>query len=158
MKTFELKTLLSNRWLTLIIRFLLAAIFILAAWNKLLNPKDFAISISAYQTLPSGMINLVAIFLPALELVIGLSLLTGLFHRGALLVMLVLMLVFIGALVYVLASDIDLKECSCSLPFLNTEGINTFLIRDFILVLLILQNLFIGRHEFAMQNLVRVKY
>jgi uncharacterized membrane protein YphA (DoxX/SURF4 family) len=158
MSKSRFKILPSNNWLTLIIRVLLAAIFIFAALDKLLNLKDFALGISAYQTLPSSMINPVAIFLPALELAIGLALLAGFFHRGALTIMLILMLVFMGALIYVLAFDIDLKDCSCSLPFFNTEGLHSLLIRDFILVLLILQNLLLGRHEYAMQNLIRVKY
>ena len=68
-------------------RGIVAAIFLLAAWPKLMDPAGFAKSIQNYKVvLPvigQGYINLAAIFLPALELVAGLGLLWQRTKRAA---------------------------------------------------------------------------
>jgi len=48
-------------------RLLMAGIFMKFAWDKLLDPSDFALSIYHYRMLPDAAINPLAIFLPWLE-------------------------------------------------------------------------------------------
>jgi uncharacterized membrane protein YphA (DoxX/SURF4 family) len=68
-------------------RGVIAAIFLLAAWPKLMDPAEFAKSIQNYKVvLPLigiGYINFTASFLPALELVAGLGLLYPRTKRAA---------------------------------------------------------------------------
>ncbi len=46
----------------------LAGIFLAAALPKILNPDLFALSVAQYRLLPGSLVNLVAIYLPWLEL------------------------------------------------------------------------------------------
>lgn len=50
---------------------------------KLLNPLDSRQAIAAYELLPGGMIDFLAVALPAVELILGLMLLVGVFLRWA---------------------------------------------------------------------------
>jgi uncharacterized membrane protein YphA (DoxX/SURF4 family) len=62
----------------LVLRLVLGAIFLYAAWTKLRQSYlIFAMSIDAYQLLPSGAVLVVARVLPWFELAVGLLLLTG---------------------------------------------------------------------------------
>ena len=61
-----------------ILRFILGAIFLYAAYTKLSQPLSlFALSIDSYQLLPAWAVFAVAYTLPFLELALGLLLLTG---------------------------------------------------------------------------------
>jgi len=66
----------------IILRVLLGAIFLYAAWLKLREPWALlAISIDGYQVLPTWAVELVARSLPWFELLLGIWLITG-FWRG----------------------------------------------------------------------------
>jgi uncharacterized membrane protein YphA (DoxX/SURF4 family) len=70
------------RWTRLLLRLLLAGVFVYAAWTKLRQPwLVFALSIDAYQLLPEWAVLTTARVLPWLELAIGVFLLTGLWLR-----------------------------------------------------------------------------
>jgi uncharacterized membrane protein YphA (DoxX/SURF4 family) len=70
------------RWLQLFLRFILAGVFLYAAWTKLRQPwLMFALSIDAYQLLPEWAVLTTARVLPWLELIIGLLLLSGIWLR-----------------------------------------------------------------------------
>jgi uncharacterized membrane protein YphA (DoxX/SURF4 family) len=56
-------------------RMVLAAVFIFAAVPKILNPHIFALQVFRYQVLPYDFVNVVAVFLPWLELFCGIALL-----------------------------------------------------------------------------------
>ena len=53
---------------------ILGAVMLAAAYHKILSPQDFARNVYNYQAAPDSLINLVAVFLPWLELVIGVCL------------------------------------------------------------------------------------
>jgi uncharacterized membrane protein YphA (DoxX/SURF4 family) len=61
----------------------LGGIFLYAAVPKVLDPRPLLTIIWGYRILPAGPINLVAIYMPWLELFVGLGLLTGFLRRGA---------------------------------------------------------------------------
>src|SRR3954464_5235665 len=66
------------RWTALILRVVLGAIFVYAAWVKLRLPWQlFAMSIDSYQILPESLVELLARTLPWLELLRGLALVAG---------------------------------------------------------------------------------
>jgi len=72
------------RWLRLILRLFLAAVFLYAAYTKLRQPwLLFAMSIDAYQLLPAWAVLTLGRTIPWLELLLGLLLATGIGLRYA---------------------------------------------------------------------------
>ena len=98
--------------LALICRLTLAIIFFYAGIEKIIDPGDFALAIYNYQLLPDGTINLLAIFLPWLEVLIAASLITGICIRGAALISALLFLTFATALTINLVRGLDIS-CGC---------------------------------------------
>ena len=96
----------------LICRLTLAIIFFYAGIEKIVNPRDFAVAIYNYQLLPDFAINLSAIFLPWLEVLIALSLVSGIYTRGAALISALLFLTFATALTINLVRGLDIS-CGC---------------------------------------------
>jgi uncharacterized membrane protein YphA (DoxX/SURF4 family) len=85
----------------LVIRVILAAVFIYAALQKIDKPLMFADEIGMYGILgPGPLLNVFAIILPWIELICGLALLTGVFIRGAALILAAMNLVFIVVIAY----------------------------------------------------------
>lgn len=100
-------------WFLPLLRVMLAAIFIAAGVPKILNPESFALVIFRYQLLPGGAINLLAIFLPWLELVAGVSILTHpRWREPAALLILGMLLVFAGAMTINIFRGLDVG-CGC---------------------------------------------
>jgi uncharacterized membrane protein YphA (DoxX/SURF4 family) len=74
---------LRNRWLHRILAVVLGGIFLYAASGKILDPRPLVTIIWNYRILPAGPINLMAIYMPWMELLVGLALLTGFKRRAA---------------------------------------------------------------------------
>ena len=87
-----MRTSLSVIWIERGARLLLGIVFIYAAAGKIGDPADFALAIANYQILPSAWINPTALFLPWLELVCGLGLMSGVLKRGSALVITLLLI------------------------------------------------------------------
>jgi putative oxidoreductase len=67
----------------LVLRLVLGAVFLYAAWTKLrASPLIFAMSVDSYQLLPEWGVLAVAYTLPWLELLIGVLLLAGFWLRS----------------------------------------------------------------------------
>ena len=99
--------------LLFICRAVVAIVFIAAACPKIMAPHEFAIAVFRYQILPSGMINIVAIYLPWLELLAGLWLLFIPKGRdGAAFILLALLLFFTTAIIVNIFRGIDIA-CGC---------------------------------------------
>jgi thioredoxin 1 len=96
----------------IVLRVLLAGIFLYAAVPKLLHPDQFAENLLDYALLPVQWVNLVAIWLPTFELVVGLMLLSGLWLRAGALSMMGMGAIFLGGLVWVQSGPTPLP-CSC---------------------------------------------
>ncbi len=117
-------------------RIALAFIFIYASLDKILHPGEFAKAIFNYQVLPGELINLTALFLPWLELTLGVCLLFNLWMQGASCLAAVLMTVFIGLILFNLARGLDIS-CGC-FSTSPTEGPMDMmtLLRDILFLLL----------------------
>jgi uncharacterized membrane protein YphA (DoxX/SURF4 family) len=87
-------------------------IFIFASIDKIASPAYFAGTILSYQILPEIFINLVAIILPWLELISGILLVIGIWHRSAAWIVSILTIVFIIAIGSVIFRGLDI-ECGC---------------------------------------------
>ncbi len=143
-----MRRILNNRELSIMIRIALGAIFVYAAWSKILDPPDFAHTIWNYKILPSILINPMAIVLPWMEMVCGLALIFGIYRRGAALLITCMLVVFIAALVTDIGRDIPVN-CGC-FSVIPVERSHEDLIaemkidvlRDFGMLVLALQALF----------------
>lgn len=100
------------RWSKTAIRLLLGGLFICAGTLKALAPGAFLKDIANYQILPQTVAFLVALYLPYLEILCGMSLLLKRFYLGALGLLGGLMLVFIVALISAWARGLNI-ECGC---------------------------------------------
>lgn len=94
-------------------RLALANVYLFAAVPKIVDPAGFAKSISHYQMVPDPFINLMAIFLPWLELIAAQALLAGpLLRRGALWWLTAMTAVFSAAIASAMARGINI-DCGC---------------------------------------------
>ena len=93
-------------------RMILGCIFIYASLDKIKHPDLFAEAVYNYQLLPDLAVNVVALWVPWLELVSGGLLFLGLWTRGSVLVLSGLMLIFLAALGINLARGLDIY-CGC---------------------------------------------
>ncbi|MFH1912889.1 MAG: MauE/DoxX family redox-associated membrane protein [Pseudomonadota bacterium] len=122
--------------IALLLRLALGAVFLYASWDKLLNPADFAAIVRDHRIVPDWSSNLVAIYLPWLEAVLGLLLVAGTWREGGLFLANLLLPVFWVMLFYNYIRGIDVG-CGC---FSTTPGepgnMEWYLLRDGLLVLL----------------------
>lgn len=93
--------LAGNQYFLFILRLILAAVFIYAAVQKIGKPLMFADEIKMYGILDRGpLLYMLAIVLPWIEILCGLSLLSGLLVRGSALILTLLNAVFIVVISY----------------------------------------------------------
>jgi len=112
-----------NRWRhPLLLRLLAAAlggVFVYASLDKIAAPAEFARIVYRYRLLgPNALVgplpaNLLAVTLPWIEALAGVLLLLGVWRREAALVAGLLLLVFLGAVGWMLFQGIDLANCGC---------------------------------------------
>lgn len=98
--------------ISFIARFGLAAVWLWSGTVKLLNPLDSRQAIAAYELLPGGMIDFLAVALPAVELVLGLMLLLGVFLRWAAVASAIIMIGFILGVASAWARGLSI-DCGC---------------------------------------------
>jgi putative oxidoreductase len=108
----SLKNLFNNGWIEIAFRWILGMTFIYASYYKILSPEDFAKMVYGYNLFPEVLINLIAIVLPFVELISGLSLLLGIYPRSAALIIngLLLAFIFILAINIIRGHEFD---CGC---------------------------------------------
>ena len=102
----------SKKHLLLAARLVLGLLFLVAGSTKVGSPQELQVAIANYRLLPASLVPLAAEFLPALEIVLGIGLLTGLYHRAAALGAGLLSLVFGCAVISALVRGLDI-ECGC---------------------------------------------
>lgn len=95
-----------------VLRLILAGVFLYASWDKLLHPQAFASVIRDYRVLPDILVNIPAIILPWLELMLGVLLLVGRLREGTLLLVNALLITFWVTLVVNYFRGIDVG-CGC---------------------------------------------
>ena len=93
--------------LQLLVRIVLGGILVYASWHKIADPPDFAKIIYNYSLFPEASLHTFAVFVPWLELVAGLALISGIGLRGGALMAAIFFSFFIVALSYNLA-----RECA----------------------------------------------
>lgn len=107
-----MKRLIASPLLAVIFRWILGLIFIYASIHKITDPFAFSEAIYNYRILPDVLINQLAICLPWLELIAGLSLIIGVWTKGGALIISFLSLSFAIALGSALFRGLDIS-CGC---------------------------------------------
>ncbi len=107
-----MKKLFENKAVSIIVRIILGAVFMYASFDKMANPEAFANIIDNYHLLPYWAVNGLAIFLPWLELITGLLLITGKWVKASLLLYNLMLVIFIIALSQALIRGLDIS-CGC---------------------------------------------
>ena len=137
-----MRRIIDNDVLTLLVRLAIGGIFIYASAYKILDPGSFARSIWYYHIVPGSLINLMALILPWLEFICGLTLILGIWYRGSVVLINLLTIVFIAALAIAVARGISI-DCGCfkAARATNSSAIDA-LWRDIVMVVFTLQLLF----------------
>jgi len=120
-------------WLYHGLRLGLACIFIYAGFIKLLDPRAFAHVIAQYDLIPEMLLPLVAVGLPALELLAGVGLIFEV--RGSLTLIALLLLIFLVILGYAIWQNLAI-DCGCfTLDELDAQdGVITAFRRDLVML------------------------
>ena len=101
------------RRLLLILRLIMAVVFLYAAYTKLREPwLVFAMAVDAYQLLPQWAVLTLGRTIPWLELLLGLALATGFALRYAAPASAVLLGVFFGIMIRAYAQGLKI-DCGC---------------------------------------------
>jgi uncharacterized membrane protein YphA (DoxX/SURF4 family) len=99
-------------WVFSWFRVMFALMYLAAAYPKFTDPEGFALLVAQYQFLPAFAVNAFSLWLPAIEIVVGLALLFSPFEREASAGVLLLMVMFIVALGQALARGLGIA-CGC---------------------------------------------
>lgn len=116
-----MKDLLSNKYLQILIRLIIGGVYVYVAWNKLINPEEFAKAIKNYEMLPLQAINIIAITLPYIELFAGLFLIFGFYKKGSSAILGLTLVVFIFALTSAYARGLNI-DCGCGFTSTTQES------------------------------------
>ena len=115
-----------DRYLIVITRIILGADFLWASFGKILEPGDFARSISNYHIVPFGIENIIALILPWLELLIGMGLILGIMVDGSVQISAILLIMFILMIGQAMLRGFNI-ECGCGLKEGEMIGLNKIL-------------------------------
>lgn len=125
---------LRHPWLGLVTRLVVGGIFVYASLDKVAHPDLFARIVFNYHLVPAPLINLVALLLPATELVAGVLLILGVWPRSAGLLLSALTVIFLVALSINWFRGVNL-ECGCFSASSKVKGtIGSLILRDVLLL------------------------
>ena len=103
-----------NKYLTLFFRIVVGAIFLLASFDKIIDPGKFARDISNYHIVPLGLENTIALILPWLEFFIGSALILGIMVDGSVILCSALLIMFNMLVAQAMVRGFNI-ECGCGL-------------------------------------------
>lgn len=118
--------------ISLLLRLLLAAVFLYAGFAKLLDPVSLAEDILQYHLVPESLVYLFALALPPFEILTALALLIGPWKRHAAFSLAVLCLLFLGALGWATLRGLSI-ECRC-FGAASATSMTVAMVRDLLLL------------------------
>jgi len=104
-----------------VVRILLGLLFVYSSADKVADPARFAVAVRAYELLPVSLTNLFALALAWAELIAGVMLVFGVYSRQAAGAVLLLLVMFIGAIAATMIRGF-VVDCGC---FSNEGGSQT---------------------------------
>ena len=112
---------------------LIGGLFVYAGAVKIIDPIEFARDIDNYKILPWQPSVWLALYLPWLEILCGLALITRILFRGAVFIVTGLMIVFIVASIVAKARGLDVS-CGCFGHASQHLNFTWHLVLDFLLL------------------------
>lgn len=109
----RISVLFESVWGYRLVRWLLSGLFILAGITKLADPAAFGVVIRDFGLVPDWSVMVLAVILPALEVVTAVGLIFDL--RGSLAVITALLVLFLAILGYGILLGLDI-DCGCFGP------------------------------------------
>lgn len=104
----------STPWVSLVLRVLLGAVFVLSGFSKAVYPPEaFAAGLDAYKLFPDMLLMPIAIIQPWVELIFGAFLISGYYTQACLDVFMAMIGVFMLSLLSVMSRKIDMVSCGC---------------------------------------------
>ena len=103
---------INNLDITIIPRIILGIVFIIASYHKILDPASFSNDIHNFHITPLAVENFAALFIPWLELILGVFLIFGVFFEGSISLTIGLYVFFIFILSQAVFRGIDV-HCGC---------------------------------------------
>ena len=100
------------RWFFIALRCLLGVVFVYAGISKLGDADSFAQSIANYRIMPDFLTIPLAVYLPYLEILAGIALISRLLFSGGILIAGALLAIFLGATGSALIRGLDIS-CGC---------------------------------------------
>lgn len=95
-----------------LLRLILGISFVWASWHKILAPDQFALILYGYGVFPADSINLLAIWVPFVEMLTGICLITGVYKRPALILINSMLVCFIVIIAFNLIRGHQF-DCGC---------------------------------------------
>lgn len=129
--------ILNNPFIQLIARLTVGFVFLAFSLDKIVEPAEFAKSMTNYQILPSFLINISSLILPWVELLIGVFLIVGVRLKASSLISTGLLSIFIIAVAIAWAKGLDIN-CGCSATKPQSVGLPKILENTAMLVLSII--------------------
>lgn len=122
-------------WLYRILHLFFGGLFLYAGAMKALEPMVFLDDVRSFALLPDPYAAMLAMFLPWLEILAGLAVITGLGRRGGLLILNTSLLVFLVAIAIAWFQGTDIR-CGCFGGDTEASASNylELIIRDFTLL------------------------
>ena len=126
-------SLFSSPWPQRIIRLLTGLVFIYAGGAKLMDPKSFARSVSAYDLVPEVLLPVVALGLPAIEVIAGIGIIFNI--AGSLTAIFCMLVLFVFVLWYGILKDLNI-DCGCfsQKELEEHDGLRSAFHRDLVLM------------------------
>ncbi len=123
------------KWIVPACRLILGGVFIYASIDKIAHPDAFADILYNYHLVPAWGIHFLAAWLPVLELLAGICLISGILLRGAATISGGLLIVFIVALGINLFRGYNI-DCGCFTTGAGTHegGMIALILRDILLL------------------------
>ena len=98
--------------ISFLLRVTIGGIFTVSGLSKIADPISFYSTLMGFRILPDFLLNFAAVFLPWLELLLGLSVVLGVLYTTGALMLAALNTAFALAIVSVIARGIDI-DCGC---------------------------------------------
>ncbi len=108
----QFKQFLQHAYVAGLLRVILGVVLIYAGSLKIFDMASFANDLENYRMLPIGVINLISITLPPIEIILGICFITGFMMDGALTITTALFIVFYAAVQQALIRGLNI-DCGC---------------------------------------------
>ena len=129
--------------MTLVLRFIIALIFIVSGFEKLISPSEnFLYVLQAYAVFPDAVARLASVVFPWIELGVGVFLALGLWLRPAILVLSCMSASLIMVVAQAIIRKLPIDSCGCfgNLVHLPLKGVIILDVAIFISTLLFLRD------------------